>query len=351
MNKGTKILVDIIMTAAMLLLMSLTTTGILWHELLGVGIFLLFFFHKFLNWKWIHSVTKGIFKSSKEKRVNFKTKGMYALNTAILFFVTVATFTGIWISQSLFTYISALNGNLEFWTSVHFSASYASLILISVHIGFHWKSMIIAFKKMFDLREENKARTLVVRFFAMILVVLGIKFSISKQVGEIIVTPFLPSKLVETQTYIQATTVIESQTYMATQTTANDSITLEEFLGKMICTLCNKRCSLLNPRCSKGIRKVREATAQYQAMINESATSTAAATPTSQASSSSTSNSTTVQTSSESASQNNENTTGIAEVLADDNSAFTFIPIMSVYIAGSHYLVSLSNKRKSKNNE
>ena len=47
-----KILIDVLMTADLLLLMSYGLLGEEWHEWVGIGMFLFFMVHHMLNRKW-----------------------------------------------------------------------------------------------------------------------------------------------------------------------------------------------------------------------------------------------------------------------------------------------------------
>ena len=55
----TKRIVDLLLTIALLLMMSYSLIGEAVHEWIGVGMFLLFIAHILLNRRWIGSVGKG----------------------------------------------------------------------------------------------------------------------------------------------------------------------------------------------------------------------------------------------------------------------------------------------------
>ena len=153
------------MTLLMIVLMDVATTGYFWHELLGLAALGLFLVHKIFNLQWIKSVTASFFK----KHIKPKTRFMYVLDLLLVAFMGITGLSGILISKSLFTFISVDNGIL--WSAIHTSFAYGSLILVSVHIGLHWKYIISAFRKMFDLRTESKPRTIVLRSIAALLVI------------------------------------------------------------------------------------------------------------------------------------------------------------------------------------
>lgn len=54
-----KIIIDVFMTAALLLLMSYGVFGEAYHEWIGAGMFLLFVVHHVLNRKWTGNFWKG----------------------------------------------------------------------------------------------------------------------------------------------------------------------------------------------------------------------------------------------------------------------------------------------------
>ena len=88
--------------------------------------------------------------------------------------------------------------------------------------------------------------------------------------------------------------------------------TLKNFLAGLTCTLCPKHCLLINPGCSKGEEQVAIATKEYYSNI--------------------------VTTSEE----QDESEDIIIVTLTD------FLPIMGLYIAGTHYLVMIPKYLKEK---
>ena len=53
------------------------------------------------------------------------------------------------VSKTILTSVTARN--TDFWTNIHISSAYLGLVLISVHIGMHWNSIMCAFRKMFKI--------------------------------------------------------------------------------------------------------------------------------------------------------------------------------------------------------
>ncbi|GMO11227.1 MAG: hypothetical protein Ta2A_19360 [Treponemataceae bacterium] len=55
-----KVFFDFIMTILLVMIYSVSGTGVLFHEITGLTIFVLFSIHLFYNRKWISGVTKKI---------------------------------------------------------------------------------------------------------------------------------------------------------------------------------------------------------------------------------------------------------------------------------------------------
>lgn len=178
-----KMVVDITMTVIFILLMDIAATGIFFHELLGLIIAGVFIYHLILNRKWIKGITIRLF----DKAIKLKTKVMYWLDVIIAVSMGLTTISGILISQVILKQLAS--DNTQFWYNIHASSSYISLILISVHIGMHWKDILSVFRRLFSLREESKVRKVILRVIAAVIAVLGLKSSIDKNIVAFIVLP------------------------------------------------------------------------------------------------------------------------------------------------------------------
>lgn len=367
------------MTILFILLLDTSIMGIQIHELIGIGIFVLFIIHKLLNYKWIVAVTKTIFG----KKTKAKTRIMYILDVLILIAVTLTVLSGIFISKSLFTWITV--SNAAFWKTIHSPIAYISFILISIHLGLHWQYIMAAFRKMFKLNKDNIARKRVLRIFALLLAIAGIKSSIENNIAGKIVTPLISgssntesqketassSSTSSTQTVTSASDNTENaqstQTVSSTQTTSTQ--TLQQYLGSLFCTGCSKHCSLLYPQCSIGERQAEEATTNYNAgNVTSSSSSTSSSSTQSQPSVTSqpnlgggkgkgghredqnlTSSETKpeVDPSLNTVSQTTDSTITVYSSASQIAGVFgEYIPIMGVWVMGVHYLVLALDKKK-----
>ena len=121
-------IVDVLMTAALMLLMSSQVTEQTAHEYIGIAMFTLFIIHQYLNRRWYGALLRG------------KYTLLRSLSTVINFsllasFITTA-FSGIIMSENF----PALN--IESLTSfarlAPLSCSYLSFVLMGIHLGLHW---------------------------------------------------------------------------------------------------------------------------------------------------------------------------------------------------------------------
>ena len=121
-------IVDILMTIALMLLMSSQVTGQEAHEYTGITMFTLFLIHQYLNRRWYGALLKGKYTllRSFSTAVNF---------TLLASFITTA-FSGIIMSENFPSL------NIESLTSfarlAHLSCSYLSFTLMGIHLGLHW---------------------------------------------------------------------------------------------------------------------------------------------------------------------------------------------------------------------
>lgn len=300
-----KIILDIIMTLIMLCLINSNLTGVALHEILGIIIFFLFFFHKLLNFKWIKAVTGNLFKKS----ANTKTKWMYAIDLLLLILATLNVATGILISTFVLTEIEATD--IYATSQLHHILAYLLGITLIVHIGFHWAYLRNSLKLTKNGLGEKIVLGALATIFAITLLESNTlkKYWIPRQEpdsaypAELQATdppdptegkkpdPTKPQNPTEGKkpdpTQSQDSTEGDTEPQESQQptespetaptedhleddeslpiqpSTAPDIPTLEEYLSKIVCTGCGRRCLLTNPACSRGRDKQQNAVQEY----------------------------------------------------------------------------------------
>ena len=309
MNNKIKMALDVVMTVLFICLMKISFTGVALHEIIGISIFAFFIIHQLLNYKWIAAMCNNILIG----KIKGKAKFMFVLNTILLFLTGFTVITGILISQSLFTAISTSNNTV--WSELHHFAAYSSFILISLHVGLHWNMIMGFFKKTFRMKKENGTRTWLARAISLSLAILGIKALLNQNIQSNFTAPFV-SEGQNTALYGKTKNSDENKSNITEDTTNGlvvETTTLEEYLSKLNCSGCHRRCPLTNLRCGRGEAYKEQAVSEYNETYSQSNTS----------SSSNTSN-------------------------GKETTAADYIGIMSLVIAGTHYTVNLPKKLMQK---
>lgn len=168
-----KICVDIGMTIALLFLMTYELIGQAAHEWLGIGIFVLFILHHILNRKWSGSLLKG------------KYTPLRIWQTTLVLLVLAAMIgsmvSGVILSRHALSFLP-LKGGRSFARSLHMLASYWGFVLMSLHLGLHWRMMIGVAGKV--VKNPSAARTWTLRILAFAIAVYGVYAFIKRDIGQ-----------------------------------------------------------------------------------------------------------------------------------------------------------------------
>ena len=132
MNKLNKIRLplDIMMTLVSIVLMGgnyLFPADIV-HEILGVGLFVLWSVHIFLNRRWYGAIFKGKYNPYRIMQT--------VINCCILICTIILMISGIILSNHLFTFLNIQSG-LGFARIAHLLSSHWYYLFMSLHIGLH----------------------------------------------------------------------------------------------------------------------------------------------------------------------------------------------------------------------
>lgn len=150
-----KILIDLFMTIALLLLMLFQITGQQVHEYLGIIILCLFLGHNILNWKWYRHLFKGKYKLYRCIQT--------ILNISILMMMLGLGYSGMVMAQ----YVPfSISGSIFLARRLHLACSYWGFVLMSMHLGMHLRQMMNMFKKYIHLK------TNVIKIIKLIIVII-----------------------------------------------------------------------------------------------------------------------------------------------------------------------------------
>lgn len=133
-----KIVVDIAMTVALMLLMSYELIGQNTHEWIGMAMFILFLVHHALNRKWILNMVKGHWTPVRIWQT--------VLVVWVLLTMLGSMVSGIILSREAFAFLPIHAG--QSWArTLHLVCAYWGFVGMSLHLGFHWSMMMVMAKK------------------------------------------------------------------------------------------------------------------------------------------------------------------------------------------------------------
>lgn len=136
MKHKIKIAADILMTAALPVLMCYSIVGETAHEVIGTAMFCLFILHHILNFGWIKTLFKG--KYDLRRTVNT------SVNALVFVCMIGLMYSGIVISKHVFAFVHI--GGAMFAGTVHMLCAYWGLVLMNVHLGMHISQMAARMK-------------------------------------------------------------------------------------------------------------------------------------------------------------------------------------------------------------
>lgn len=166
-------MIDIGMTACLLLLMPYSLLGETLHEWIGMAMFVLFIAHHILNRKWLATVAKG-------KYTLFR--GVQTALAMIMFILMIGSMiSGILLSDHIFGMVR-IEGSYMMARQVHMFCAYWGLIIMSLHLGMHWNMAVIMVGRIF--KQPSAVRKWIARAIAVILAVYGVYAFIKRQIGD-----------------------------------------------------------------------------------------------------------------------------------------------------------------------
>lgn len=160
-----KLVIDFLMYVIILVLMSYMITGQKLHEWLGAGVFILFLLHNILNYKWYASLFKGKYSAVRTTKT--------ITNAVILVTFLILIVSGIVMSLYVFPF-AALKRYTAVARKLHLSLSHLIFILMSLHFGMHWSTVMGVFRKIFFKGNRSSVRTMILRIISVTAAIYGI---------------------------------------------------------------------------------------------------------------------------------------------------------------------------------
>lgn len=140
--------------------------GLAFHEIVGLGIGVLFLMHILINLQWVVNVTQSLFRRSSSGKNRF----VFCLNTLLLFSMAFTIISGMMISKVLVPSFGGVNGRA--FRELHSIVSYLTLVLVGVHVGLHWQWIVGLMKKVFNVKSSS-AVSVAAKIALMLILLLG----------------------------------------------------------------------------------------------------------------------------------------------------------------------------------
>lgn len=151
-----KIIVDILMTALLMLVMGYQFWDDKAHEYFGIAMFVLFIAHHILNLSWHKNLFKG--------RYNGQRIITLTVDILVLLSMICQMISGIVISKYAFLNIS--NG-ITIARKAHIVSAYIGFILMSIHIGSHLNMIVAMIKRNKPNKSMSKISTVLSSLFSI----------------------------------------------------------------------------------------------------------------------------------------------------------------------------------------
>ncbi len=153
-NKQTKNWwIDSILMAGYLLSFYLDLTGVILHQWLGAVVTILAGVHLMLHWDWVKAVTARLFKAN-----GWRNRFNFVLDLLIMLGAVVIAETGLVIS----TWFNLSLSNYATWLDIHVYSSIATLAVVVIKVGVHWRWVVSVSKKVFSGMKPPEAQPVLI---------------------------------------------------------------------------------------------------------------------------------------------------------------------------------------------
>lgn len=166
--------IDFLISVLLLCLMAFQITGQELHERFGAGMLILFIAHNILNIRWYGSLFKGKYKPLRIMQT--------IVNFSVLVSMLCLGYSGIVMSRHVFAALP-ISGPMATARSMHMAASYWGFVLISVHLGMHWRMVVGMVGRHLKDRKITAAAVWALRFLAVVIAGYGLVCFIQKDIA------------------------------------------------------------------------------------------------------------------------------------------------------------------------
>ena len=144
---------DVTLLVSVCTLQTVSFTGLVLHEWLGLAMVGMVLAHLLLAWSWIASQSRRLFTlQSVRARIN------YLLNLTLFAGITAVIFSGILISQKAIPPLTGTRAAPDMgwrWDWLHNQFSQAVVLLSGLHLAINWDWVLAAGQKLFSRVQEG----------------------------------------------------------------------------------------------------------------------------------------------------------------------------------------------------
>ncbi len=159
-----KIIVDVLMTLALLFLMGYQLWGEAAHEWAGAGMLVLFLAHHILNRGWYANLFKGRFTPMRVFQI--------CVDMLLLIAMLAQMYSGIVMSRHVFAFLP-IDGGMALARRLHLLGAYWGFILMSVHLGLHWNLFLGLAKRKTGTWKPSRVRRLALFLISLLIAAYG----------------------------------------------------------------------------------------------------------------------------------------------------------------------------------
>lgn len=143
-----RLVIEVVLFIFVVLGFCYDVTGTYWHEIIGIGVVALVYFHHIYNFRWYLALKKG-----RYLRPRMLTT---AVNIGLATSFVLMLLSGVMNSYLIEDYLG-----VEWqWNTrdIHVFGAYWFLLFLAGHIGLHWSMMTSMLKVFFQLKSKSKTK-------------------------------------------------------------------------------------------------------------------------------------------------------------------------------------------------
>lgn len=129
-----RLLLDVLLFAAIVAAYKPGTTGFTVHEWLSLALTAPILLHLVVNWGWVGRAGRALFR-----RLRRATKLNFAVDTLLFVATVTVVLSGFMVSRALAGAIGLAGDPEPIWYTVHSMSADATMAFVILHLVLHWK--------------------------------------------------------------------------------------------------------------------------------------------------------------------------------------------------------------------